>query len=90
MAYRLSGNPFRHNVVVRTMAGNPIKSLTVYDAKGRMVYSRHQASGVRGQMSTTQVWDGVDNDGRKASNGNYYMQVNTAHGMAKPRVTLLR
>lgn len=63
-------------------------SLKIFDAAGRLV--RTIDGGVRGAGRHTIVWDGRGAGRRPAASGVYLYRIETAHGAATGKMTLIR
>jgi hypothetical protein len=81
----LAPNPFVASVRLSWGAGFDVRSLTMYDLRGRHVARLALAKG-----ASSAVWDGRDSDGRTVPAGIYWARADGAAGRRVARVVKLR
>lgn len=63
-------------------------SVTIYDVRGKLI--RDIASGTRNPGPHREVWNGVDNNGRRAASGVYFVEVRSHTISDRRKVVLLK
>jgi hypothetical protein len=94
MSLAVNPNPFVTTVNIKCMipgTGNELHdiSLCIYDVTGRQVRSFYPESSIMNHESTF-LWDGTDQNGRRVSNGVYFVDLNVAGNQQKTKVILLK
>jgi hypothetical protein len=82
-------NPFnpRTTIEYELGVGDSIE-LSIFDMRGRLVYSVESGSKTAGQHQAT--WNGVGRDGRSVPAGTYYCRLMTSHGANTQKLTLAK
>ena len=82
-------NPFNSSTELRyVLPGRSFVRITIYDVKGRRV--RRLLAMTQGAGYHVARWDGADERGTGVSSGAYFARVETQHGSATRRLTLIK
>ena len=85
-------NPFNPRTAIGfTLAQGARVALAVYDVRGRLVRRVLDAQVEAGAHPRLATWDGLDDQGRVAPSGTYFLRLTTDGGFSDARkMTLLR
>jgi flagellar hook assembly protein FlgD len=82
-------NPFNPSTTIRFQLSQAAEiSLEIYNIKGQKVATLtngHKTAGTH-----TAIWNGIDNSGRKASSGIYYVRLKTPKQTESRKITLIK
>jgi flagellar hook assembly protein FlgD len=73
-----------YNIAVRVKE-NETSQLSIYNLKGQLVRKENLVAGEH-----TIVWNGLDNSGRRCSNGIYFVQMKSASYSKTSKVLLMK
>jgi len=87
---QLSPNPFSNLIRISFSTGNSTErtELKIYDATGRAVRSLNPALSIENQSSSV-IWDGCDDRGRKLPNGIYFVHLDTQDTSETAKIILV-
>ncbi len=86
---RTKPNPFRKQTDIRLQIADGRSQLRIYDVSGRSVKSFPLATRYS-LLSTSIVWDGVDDFGRPLPSGTYFLELKTTEATKRQKVVLVR
>ena len=82
-------NPFNPTVTIDfEVARQTDVTVTIYDVRGKLI--RSVAHGTRNPGPHMETWNGVDNNGRHAASGVYFVEVRSHTFSDRRKVVLLK